>query len=460
MCNIVTIYFQTDGQKIQNRGARRFNSKSTTESSTLSALETKSPRNKSSRSETASVLENHETNLTREGSIRTRSKLKQSQAGVVSATTSRTSSRHLNTSADNSRNRPKSHATQTLREEITRDAHGDNKENVPEPQTPKRLTASRRTLDVSPVRVDDTKLDHEAFTKAPDLLRSKTGRKLYVNHPRESKREVISSRKPLENENVEKAESPTSELGKEQLARLEISKAENVASKVNAMRRIDTQSANSSSNRKDEPKDVLLSASESVRVDIPLRVGENGEDLTFATTISSVSSRQASRSVKEKVESNDIARSSAKKSRQSDRPNSRNRSKTRDLNLETANPGGTSRRGSSKFGDTATAETSERTNNSRHRSNAKSSRGRSGNRSKDASATEARSSGRQRNADTDSETNANRRTETRRKDRMSEGKRRSKDGRSKAAEVKVDEQDIRTQSRSRSRVATSNLGNL
>lgn len=374
-----------------------------------------------------------------------------------SVTTSRTSSKHLNTSADNSRNRQKSHATQILKEEITRDTHDDNKENAPEP---KRLAASRRTSNTSPVWVDNAKLDHEVFTKSPDHLRSRTGRKIYVNQARESKSEVIPSRKSPEIENVEKAENSTSEPKKEE-ARLEHSRAENVTSKASASRRMDTKSANSSSSRKDEPKDVLLSGSESVRVDVPLRV-ENDEDgnLTSAATVSSVnvSPRQISRPVKEKVESNDIARSSSNKSRQSDRSKPRNRSKTRDPNLETANSGG-SRRDSSKFGDAT--ETNERSSNSRHRSNAKNvnSRYRSAHKSRDA--TEARSSGRQRNVDVDSETNANRRTETRRNDRRtSEGKRRSKDGRSKDAEAKVDEQDIRAQSRSRSRAATSNLGNL
>lgn len=310
--------------------------------------------------------------------------------------------------------------------------------------------------------MDSTKLDHEVFTKSPDPLRSRTGRKIYANHEREPKIEVIPTRKSTENENVKKTESPSSEPEKEK-ARSEDSRTENVTSKANVSKRIDTKSMNSSSNHKNESKDVLLSGSESVRVDVPLTVG-NDEDVNLLTsaTVSpvNVSPQQASRPIKEKVESNDIARSSAKKSRQSDRSKSRNRSKTRDSNLETANAG-TSRRGSSKFSGTATAETNERS--SRHRSNAKNvnSRSRSAHKSRDAIATEARSSGRQRNADTDSEANANRRTETRRNDRRtSEGKRRSKDDRSKAVEAKVDEQDIRTQSRSRSRAVTSNLGNL
>lgn len=451
------MYFQTDGQKIQNRGTTRYNSKSTTESSNSSTSETRLPHDRSSHSEAVPNLEKPETNLTREGSFRSRSKLK--QAADSSVTTSRTSSKHLNTSADNSRNRQKSHAAQALKEEITRDTRDNNKENRPEPQTLKRLAASRRTSsDASLVWVDSEKLDQEVFTKSPDPLRSRTGRKLYANHERESKSEIIPTGKSPENENVKKAEGPSSESEKEKAR--SYSSTENVTSKAsNVSRRIDTKSINSSSNHKNESKDVLLSGSESVRVDVPLTVGNNEDaNLLTSATVSSVnvSPRQASRPVKEKVESNDIARSSTKKSRQSDRSKSRNRSKTRDSNLETANSG-TSRRGSSKFSGTATAETNERSSRSNAKNN---SRGRSAHKSRDAIATEARS-GKQRNADSDSEANANRRTETRRNDRRtSEGKRRSKDNRAKAVEAKVDEQDIRAQSRNRSRAAVSNLGNL
>lgn len=368
----------------------------------------------------------------------------------------------MNTSADNSRNRQKSHAAPTLKEEITRDKHDDNKKNTPESQTPKRLVASRRTSDASPIWVDNAKLNHEVFAKSSDHLRSRTGRKINLNQGRETKGQVVPSRRSPD-ENVKKTENSSNEPEKKE-AQSENSRAENVTSKANASRRIDAKSANS--DRKDEAKDVLLSGSESVRVDVPVTVGndENSNLLTSATVSSvNVSPRQASRPIKEKVESNDIARSSAKKSRQSDRSKPRNRSKTRDPNFETTNSGGGTRRGSSKFGGNATAETHGRSSNSRHRSNAKNvnSRSRSAHKSRDAIAAEARSSDKQRNADTDSETNANKRTDTRRNDRRtSEGKRRSKDGRSKAAEAKVDEQDIRVQSRSRSRASISNLGNL
>lgn len=375
-----------------------------------------------------------------------------------SVTTSRTSSKHSNVNADNSRNRQKSHVTQVSVEEITRNTYDSNKENRPESQTPKRLAASRRTSDASTVWVDNAKLDDEVFTKLPDPLRSRTGRKIYANHGRESKSEVISTVKSPENENVEKAESLSNESKKEE-TRLEYSRVENITSKENTSRRIDMKSTNSSDNHKNEGKDVLSSGSESIRVDVPLTV-ENYEDanLLKSATVSSVNVSPRQISIKEKVENNDIARSSAKKSRQFDRSKSRNRSKARDSNHETA---GTSRRDSSKFDSTATAETNSRSSSSRHRSKNSNSRSRSAQKTRDAIAAEA-SSGRQRNADSGSETNANRRAETRRNDvrRTSEGKRRSKEGTAKAAKVKVDEQDIQAQSRSRSRAAISNLGNL
>lgn len=413
------------------------------------------PGDKSSRSEAIPHLEKHETHFAREGSIRSRSKLKQVVDGSI--TTSRTNSKHSNINVDNLRNHQKSYAIQALQEEIMKDTHDNNKENRPESQTTKRLAASRRTSNASPIWMDNAKLDHEAITKSPDPLRSRTGRKIYVNQGRESKSEVIPIRKSPEIENVEKAESPSGELKKEEAR----SRDEDVTSKANMSRKIDMKSVNDSSNHKDEVKDVLLSGSESVRVDVPLTVGndENANLLTSATVSSVNTSPRQTLIDKEKMESTDIARSTAKKSRQSDRSKSRNRSKTRDSNPETANSG-ISRRGSSKF-DTI-AETVD-SSSSRHRSNAKNvnSRSHSTHKSRDSFAAEARNSGRQRNADSDSETNAKRRTETRRNDRRtSEGKRRSKEGRSKAAEAKVDEQDVRAQPRSRSRATViSNLGN-
>ena len=355
----------------------------------------------------------------------------------------------MNTSVDNSRNRQKSHATQTLKEEITRDDIRGNKENAPESRTPKRLTASRRTSsDESLIWVDNIKLDHEVFTKS-NHLRSRTGRKISVNHGRESKGEIIPTRKSPENENVEKAKSPR-ESEKEE-AQLEHLKIENVAPKVNISKKIDTKSTNNSGSHKNQTKDVLLSGSESVRVNVPLTDGNDEVNLLT----SNVSPRQASRSDREKVESNDIARSNTKKNRQSNRSKSRNRSKTRDPNLETANSGSTSRRDSSRSSST---EMNRQSSNSRHRSSSKNlnSRGRFTHQSRDTVTAEAKNLDRQRNIDIDSETNANRRRNDR---RTSEGKRRSKDNRSKT-EVKVDEQDIRVQSRSRSRAAMSNLGNL
>lgn len=395
----------------------------------------------------------------REGSIRSRSKLKQMADGSV--TTSRTNSKHSNVNVDNSRNRQKSHVIQVLQEEIMKDTHDNNKENRPESQTLKQPAASRRTFsDASPIWVDNAKSDHKA-TKTPDSLRSRTGRKIYANQGRELKSEVIPTRKFPENENVEKVESPSDESKKEE-TQSEYSRTENVTLKANVSRKIDMKSINNSSNYKDEEgKDGLLSGSESIRVNVPLTVGNNeNANLLTSATVSSVNVSPRQTLIKEKVENNDIVKSTATKNRQSDRSKSRNRSKTRDPNHETVNVG-TSRRGSSKFG--VTAETIESSTHSRHKSNAKNvnSKSRSAYKSRDAFAAEARSSGRQRNADSDSEMNANRRTETRYNDRrMSEGKRRSKEGRSKAEEVKIDEQDTQAQSRSRSRAIISDFGNL
>ncbi|KAL0133492.1 hypothetical protein PUN28_000910 [Cardiocondyla obscurior] len=436
---------QTDGQRPHGRGATRYNSRSTTESSDLPTLETRQPRIKNSRSE-VSTLEKHEAHPAGEDSIRTRSKPKQTADSFV--TTSRTVSRNSNSNngnGENSRRRQKSFSTQPPKEERARDAH-EIKERKFEP--PKRPTASRRSSsDASPVWVDNAKLNHDTATRPPEFLRSRTGRKIYATNGRESKSDASPSEGPPENRSAEKAESLSNEPAKEEIQSGH-AKIETATEKE--LKKVDVKSANNSSSVGDEAKDILLSGSESVRVDVPLTVG-NSEDVNF---LSAVPSRQASRSAKEKPESNDISRSSAKKGRNSDRSKSRNRSKTRDPNSETSI---TSRRGTSKASRT---EETGRSSGSRHRSNAKSatSRGRTAQKSKDAVPAEARS-GRQKNADADFETSANRRTEARRDDRRtSEGKRKSKESRSKTTEAKVDgQQDARAQSRSRSRTPTSNL---
>lgn len=335
---------------------------------------------------------------------------------------------------DTLRNRSRSHVT-PVKEEVTKNRQSDNQENVPETQTPRRQTASRRiSSDVSPVWVDDARLEQEVFTKSPGHSRSRTGRKIY--NEKETRRAVSSTT----TENVDKIEiRPSGGSESEQTQPKNSRLTENVGS-LNASTK-DVIANVTQDKIKD--RDVLLSGSESVRVDVPLAV-RNDEDANFLAATSSP--RQTARPIKEK-NSNDIARS--KKTRQSDRSKSRGRSPN-ESNAETANSGN-SRRGSSKFG--GTAETNERSSNSRHRSKSASSRSRS--KSRDTNTTEGRGRGRTG----DSEING--RTETRRgssTDRRagSEGKRRTKDGRSKVAETKV-EQDARAQPRSRSRSA-SNLG--
>lgn len=440
---------------MQNRGSARYHSNPTTESSSSSTSTTRSPRDKSSRSEIASNLKQHESYPARESSSRSLSKLEPSRATNDSVATSQTNARHLNPSINNLRNRPRPHTAHTPKEEIIKSKQ-DDKENVPEFQMPKRQTASRRaSSDASVVWVDNAKLDLEV-TKSSDTLRSRTGRKIYVN-----RRELKSQANPSEdftNKNVEETKSSSngSEV-KEAGSRSEHSKTiEDVVLRANTS--TDTEGANNSSKIKEQ--DILLSSSESVRVNIPLTPGNNEDAnynlVTSATTASaSVSPRQISRP---KEESNDIARSSAKKNKQSDRSRPRSRFTTDDPN-QTANSGNTeTRRTSSRLN--GTAETNGRSANSRRRSNAKNAnaRDRSVHKSQNVTATEARNSGRSRNAGADSEINTNVRTETRRSSfsnrRTADGKRRSKDNRTKIAETKVDEQDARTQTRSRPRTVS------
>jgi len=433
-CNVAKC-FQVDGQKGQNRGSTRYHSSPTIESSIDSSISTtRSPRVKSSRSGTVSELTKHETHPARETSIKTRLKTPDDYAVPSRANVDR----HANPAIDNVRNRSNS---QAAKKETTRSRHNDNKETVPESQAPKRQTASRRiSSETSTVWVDDAKLDLEVFTKSPDHSRSRTGRKIHIGtNERESKVQTTPLSRKSSNENAKKIESPRNGSEKEE-ARVEHSQTtENILSKVNVSGKTDTKITNASGDHKDEVKerDVLLSGSESIRVDVPLTVG-NDEDANSNILASTSVSRQISGPVKEKVESNDIA----KKSRQSDRSKSRVKSNTNlDSNLDVINLASVSRRGTSKFGGTATAETSERSSSSRHRSNSKGtrtkSRSRSTHKSKDI-VTEAKGSGRSRTIDIDLERNG--RAEKRRTSsndrRTSEGKRRSNDTRSKVAETR------------------------
>jgi len=433
-CN-VTKCLQVNGQKVQNRGTTRYHP--TTESSIDSSISTtRLPRDKNSHSGIVSELAKYETHLAREISIKTR--LKTPDDSTVSSRAK--VDRHANPAIDNIRNRSNS---QAAKKETTRSRHNDNKETVPESQAPKRQTASRRiSSETSTVWVDNAKLDLEVFTKSPGHSRSRTGRKIDPNG-KESKAQITPSSRKSSNENAEKIQgNPRNGSEKEEARVRHPQTTENILSKANASEKTDTKVTNVPSDRKDEVKkrDVLLSGSESVRVNIPLTV-ENDEDANSNILASASVSKQTSRLVKEKVESNDIARSGTKKNRQSDRSKSRVKSNTNlDSNLDVINLASVSRRGTSKFGGTTTAETSERSSSSRHRSGSKGvrtkSRGRSAYKSKDIT-TEAKGSGRSRTINIDLERNGRTEKRTSSNDRRtSEGKRRSNDTRSKVAETR------------------------
>lgn len=423
---------------MQNRGTARYqNSKVTSD---LSDFTTRSPRDKSFRSETASNLEKNETHFERESSFRSRSKLSRTIDG--SAVTSRTNARHLNSSIDSSRNRPRTHTTQASKEQIIKSRY-DNKESVPESQT--QPTISRRTSsDASSIWVDNAKLDQEVFTKSPDHLRSRTGRKIYTNdNGRELRSQMIPSRK-LTNEERERDKSPISNLEKKK-------------EMANLSRMMDRKNTNDSRYRKGEgarERDGLLLGSESIlRVDVPSTIGTNeSANNQISTTISSVSSRQTSRLIKKKVESNDIAGSNAKRSKQSHRSRSRNSSNAN--NSETAKSESIpSRRNSSRSGDAANAGTNGRSSGAKRRPNAKNvnPRNRAAQKSRDANTAETRDVDENKNADTNFEANASGQANTRRNlsnnRRTSEGKRRLKNDNKlqEVTEAKIDRQNSGTE---------------
>ncbi|XP_050454236.1 uncharacterized protein LOC126852966 [Cataglyphis hispanica] len=453
-----------DGQKIQNRGTARYHFKLTSESTDFTALTTKSPRNKSSRAETAFNLEKHETHFMKENSFRSRSRMADG-----AAVTTRINAKYLNSNVNNLQNRSKLHTSQVFKKEIMNSRHGDNKENTPESQRLKQQTASPRiSLSASSVWIDSAKLDHEVFTKSPDYSRSRTGRKIYTNYNgKELKSQIIPSRK-LANENIEKEKNPIDKL-EEKEVQLKNPRVENIALIANISKVINTKNMNDSNKRKEESikeRDVLPLDFESVlRVNIPLTIknDENANLLTSAT-ISSVkmSLRPASRLIKEKVESNDIVGSNTKKSKQSDRSKSRRTSNAN--NLETVNSESISRRSSPRSAEIANMGINGRSSSARRRSNAKNvnSRNRSAHKLRDMNTTETRNNDRKKDVDTNFETNVNEQTKTRRKlsnnERTSEGKRRSRNNRKlKVTETKInqDKQNARAQSGNWSRTVSN-----
>lgn len=427
------------------------------ELSDFTALTTRSPRDKNSRAKTVSNLEKYETHFARESSLRSRSKL--SKIADNSAVTLRTNTR--NSSVDNSRNHLKLHTPQAFKEEIRKTGHDDKKENMPESQIPKQQTASRRiSSDVSSVWIDSAKLDHEVFTKSSDYSRSRTGRKIYTSYNgKELRSQIIPPRKSIK-EDIEKDKSLINKLERKE-TQLEYPTVKKIASIANISRVVDTKNANNSSNCKEgsiKERDVLPLNSENVlRPNIPLVI-ENSKNINLLTsaTISSVnaSPRQTSRLMKEKVESNNIAESNTKKRKPFDRSKSRDISNTH--NPEIVNSESIPRN-SSRFADTVNRRTNRRSSSARNRSNTKNvnSRSQSAHKLRNTNTTEVRGSEANKNVNINSEINVNGQTKIRRNlsnnERTSEEKRKSKhDRKLKVTELKMDKQNVRTQSGSRS----------
>lgn len=419
----------------------------------FTALTTRSPRDKSFRAKTASNLEN-ETHFARESALRSRSK---SRISDNSAVTLRTNTR--NSSVNNSQNHLKLRTPQAFKEEIRKN---DNKENMPESQISKQQTASRRiSSDVSSIWIDNAKLDHEVFTKSSDYSRSRTGRKIYTSYNgKELRSQIISPRKSVK-EDIGKDKSLINKLERKE-TQLEYPTVKKIASIANISEMVDAKNVNNSSNHKKESikeRDVLPLNSENIlRANISLAIeSSKNVNLLTSATISSVnaSPRQTSRLIKEKVESNNIAESNTKKRKPFDRSRFRDISNTH--NLEIVNSESIPRRNSSRFVDTVSRGTNRRSSSARNRSNTKNvnSRSQSAYKLRNTNTTEVRGSEANKNVNINSEIKANGQTKTRHNlfnnERMSEEKRKSKhDRKLKITELKMDKQNIRTQSGSRS----------
>ncbi|XP_048270450.1 serine-rich adhesin for platelets isoform X8 [Bombus terrestris] len=437
---------QIDDHKATNRGTLRFNSKSleeatTISSSSLSRSKTKWDRSAQSKTIQASVINSEPKFDTNEHStvrtIRTTERGTVSTATDVTSESRRTSGKRFE---ETKRVEPTINRRDGKRYFSESNKGTKLKNNEQKFETSKGI--SRRTSNGGANNSTVTeKLDNKGpsvFLATTESSRSRTGRKIQTTYSMKDLKTQIPTSRRYNNKKFRDVETTTASFRRESRGRSTTEKIER--STRSGRSKVNNAENNSIARRGPDP---LLSESESVRVDIPLTVGETGNPAPDVTTGFDVAFQR---------------RSDAKESSRSSRTGfERSKSRGRSNDSEAS---GSSRsaspRGSSKFSDSTTTEANEQIVSSRRNTV---SRDRSrGSEIKKNSVNESRSRSRNRNVENNMKPISGGASERNVKRKVA-GERNSSDRRPRIPDVtprvidsrRQDTQDMRGRSRSKSR---------
>ncbi|XP_050582040.1 mucin-5AC-like isoform X8 [Bombus affinis] len=437
---------QIDDHKATNRGTLRFNSKSleeatTISSSSLSRSKTKWDRSAQSKTIQASVINSEPKFDTNEHStvrtIRTTERGTVSTATDVTSESRRTSGKRFE---ETKRVEPTINRRDGKRYFSESNKGTKLKNNEQKFETSKGI--SRRTSNGGANNSTVTeKLDNKGpsvFLATTESSRSRTGRKIQTTYSMKDLKTQIPTSRRYNNKKFRDVETTTASFRRESRGRSTTEKIER--STRSGRSKVNNAENNSIARRGPDP---LLSESESVRVDIPLTVGETGNPAPDVTTGFDVAFQR---------------RSDAKESSRSSRTGfERSKSRGRSNDSEAS---GSSRsaspRGSSKFSDSTTTEANEQIVSSRRNTV---SRDRSrGSEIKKNSVNESRSRSRSRNVENNMKPISGGASERNVKRKVA-GERNSSDRRPRIPDVtpraidsrRQDTQDMRGRSRSKSR---------
>nr|XP_031836067.1 mucin-5AC-like isoform X2 [Nomia melanderi] len=349
---------------VRDRGALRFNSKSPEEASTsLPFSRSKSPRDKATQSKKFTERRDEGTNHSN-----TETKFESSKRSNFRTT--KTSERNISTAGEitnSSRRSPlgknideikKGEPTINRRngKRYSSDSNDGTRpnddrnvlSNPPVELSRKTFTRTFSTYEVTE-RLDGN--EPSVFTATTESSRSRTGRKIQTTFTsRDFKTQIPTSRR-YSNRNSEGADPTTVSLKRSGGRR---STTERIERGTRSGRSKVSNRESNAISRKNQ--DTVLSESESVRVDIPLTVESTENPSTDVTTpVGAFSQRQ---SVTEFSRRSDTKESLRVNSR---RGSERSKGQGRFNNSDSNSTGRSSRRGSSKFNDNATTETSEQT---------------------------------------------------------------------------------------------------
>ncbi|XP_076227889.1 uncharacterized protein LOC116428515 [Nomia melanderi] len=349
---------------VRDRGALRFNSKSPEEASTsLPFSRSKSPRDKATQSKKFTERRDEGTNHSN-----TETKFESSKRSNFRTT--KTSERNISTAGEITNSSRRSPLGKNI-DEIKKGEPTINRRNGKRYSSdsndgtrpnddrnvlsnpPVELSRKTFTRTFSTYEVTETLDGNEpsVFTATTESSRSRTGRKIQTTFTsRDFKTQIPTSRR-YSNRNSEGADPTTVSLKRSGGRR---STTERIERGTRSGRSKVSNRESNAISRKNQ--DTVLSESESVRVDIPLTVESTENPSTDVTTpVGAFSQRQ---SVTEFSRRSDTKESLRVNSR---RGSERSKGQGRFNNSDSNSTGRSSRRGSSKFNDNATTETSEQT---------------------------------------------------------------------------------------------------